>query len=222
MCQQVLFSISSTALTESWDGVSTGTRFPWKQPCRGAPLELGAPPQPSFSAETPPGSHPAPNPAHLVTAQPELCPAHAHAAAVLPVGSHRVISLKKSTELSLRVQHAHQSTSSAPQLWHKRSQPGNHCDLSECPHRFCACIIGIGNGHLPDPNFRKPTQGHPMGCMGLIEWELTEVKQLRSEDDSLQPSKIAIWPRSGQRSPRGTSRNWEECTPVWTRKVQYG
>ena len=111
--------------TETWDGISTRTHFPWIQPFRRAPLELETPPQPSFSAETPPGNQPAPNPAHLVTAQPQLCPAHTHAAAVLPVGSHKVISHKKSTELSLRVQHAHQSTSSALQprpTWPHRGQ----------------------------------------------------------------------------------------------------
>ena len=146
--------------TETWDGISTRTHFPWIQPFRRAPLELETPPQPSFSAETPPSNHPAPNPAHLVTAQPELCPAHTHAAAVLPVGSHKVISHKKSTELSLRVQHAHQSTSSAHQLWDKRLQPSNDC---ECLHHFCASIISKESGHLLDPNFRKPTPGSPVG-----------------------------------------------------------
>lgn len=55
--------------------------------------------------------------------QPKLRSAHQHSTAVLRTGSARVICSTKCTELSLRVQHARQSTSSAHHLWYKCSHP---------------------------------------------------------------------------------------------------
>ena len=97
----------------------------------------------------------------LGTGTLQRVPTSAHA--VLLTGSHRVICSTEGPELSLGVQHAHQSTSSAHQLWRKRCHPSSDCDLSECLHRFRAFIISKGNGCLPDPNFRKPTPGSPNG-----------------------------------------------------------
>ena len=98
------------------------------------------------------------------------------------------------------MQHAHQSTSSAHQLWHRRSHPSSVCDLSDYPHRFVAYVISEGNRRLPDPNFRKPTPGSPNGVyLNNGEVKMTLVQPIKNQS---RP----VWPPSGQWSPRGTHR----------------
>ena len=91
------------------------------------------------------------------TLQRVLTSAHA----VLLTGSPRVIPSKEHSELSLCVQHAHQSTSSALQLCQKSSHPSTDCDLSECfhPGMDASQTHVLGNQH----------QGHPMGLSEVME-----------------------------------------------------
>ena len=123
-------------------------------------------------------------------------PTSAHA--MLPSGSHRVICSTEGPELSLCVQHAHQSSSSAHQLWHKRSHPSSGCDLSECPHRPGAFIISEGNGRLPAPHLRVTQWGYLKNRNG-------EVKTTLVQPNKKQKRPIRL--HSGQWSPRGITGN---------------
>ena len=47
-------------------GVAVMKKTPFVSPPARMRADAACPPQPSFSAETPPSNHPAPNPAHLL------------------------------------------------------------------------------------------------------------------------------------------------------------
>ena len=100
---------------------------------------------------------------------------------MLPSGSHRVICSTEGPELSLCVQHAHQSSSSAHQLWHKRSHPSSGCDLSECPHRLGAFIISEGNGRLPAPHLRVTQWGYLKNRNGEVKTTLVQPNKNRKD-----------------------------------------
>lgn len=149
-----------------WDGIPTRTHFPWKQLCRGALLDLGTPPLPSFSSETPPSNHPAPNPAHLFSLISLSCvSSHTYCSGATNGLSQDDLFPGRPRAQSLLAEcFAHQSTSSAYQLWHKHSHHGNDCDLSKCPHHFCAFIImAVKEMDISQIQIlRNQHKGHPM------------------------------------------------------------